>query len=79
MINTPEALRRSFEQFMLNVTEPLDPLISLKLTQLVVMLGDTAYAMGYSDGQQKPARDNGMESFDRCRHCPSRVFDSLEL
>ncbi|MCJ2544404.1 hypothetical protein JX360_16075 [Synechococcus bigranulatus str. 'Rupite'] len=71
MINTPEALRRSFEQFMLNVTEPLDPLISLKLTQLVVMLGDTAYAMGYSDGQQKPD--------DRCRHCPSRVFESLDL
>lgn len=54
MIKTPEALRRSIEQFMLNVTEPLDPLLSLKLTQLVVMLGDTAYAMGYSDGQQKP-------------------------
>jgi hypothetical protein len=67
MIKTPEALRRSIEQFMLNVTE----LLSLKLTQLVVMLGDTAYAMGYSDGQQKPE--------ERCRYCPSRVFDSLEL
>ncbi|MFS8871961.1 hypothetical protein NW870_02815 [Synechococcus sp. R50.1] len=71
MIKMPEALRRSIEQFMLNVTEPLDPLLSLKLTQLVVMLGDTAYAMGYSDGQQKPD--------ERCRYCPSRVFDSLEL
>jgi len=71
MIKTPEALRRSIEQFMLNVTEPLDPLLSLKLTQLVVMLGDTAYAMGYSDGQQKPE--------ECCRYCPSRVFDSLEL
>jgi hypothetical protein len=27
MIKTPEALRRSIEQFMLNVTEPLDPLL----------------------------------------------------
>ncbi len=66
MIKTPEALRRSVEQFMLNVTEPLDPLLALKLTQLVVMLGDTAYAMGYSDGQRNLD--------ERCRHCPGRLF-----
>ncbi len=71
MIKTPEALRRSIEQFVLNVTEPLDPLLSLKLTQLVVMLGDTAYARGYSDGQQKPN--------ERCRYCPSRLLERPEL
>ncbi len=71
MIKTPEALRRSIEQFVLNVTETLDPLLSLKLTQLVVMLGDTAYAMGYSDGQQKPN--------ERCRYCPSRLLERPEL
>jgi hypothetical protein len=65
MIKTPEALRRSVEQFMLDVTEPLDPLLALKLTQVVVMLGDTAYAMGYSDGQRSlcPSRLLGD------RHC----------
>ena len=60
MIKTPEALRRS-----------IDPLLSLKLTQLVVMLGDTAYAMGDSDGQQKPN--------ERCRYCPRRLLERPEL
>ncbi|MDX2273212.1 MAG: hypothetical protein NW237_14865 [Cyanobacteriota bacterium] len=66
MIETPEPLRRSFEKFMLDATEPLDPLISLKLTQLVVLLGDTAYAMGFSDGQRQP--------YPACQECPQRVW-----
>ncbi|MEN9205583.1 MAG: hypothetical protein Q6K99_06835 [Thermostichales cyanobacterium BF4_bins_65] len=60
MITTPVPLRQSFERFMLEVTEPLDPLLALKLTQLVLSLTDTAYAMGYSDGQALP----------RCAECP---------
>jgi hypothetical protein len=52
MIRTPLALRKSFEKFVLEMTESLDPFVSLKLTQFVLMLVDTAYSMGYSDGQQ---------------------------
>jgi hypothetical protein len=66
MIKTPEALRRSVEQFMLDVTEPLDPLLALKLTQLVVRPGDTAYAMGSSDGQRNLD--------ERCCPCPGRLL-----
>ncbi len=70
MIKTPEALRRSLEQFMLNVTEPLDPFLSLKLTQLVLQVGDIAYAMGYSDAQSRPT--------ERCPECPGRVLNGLD-
>lgn len=63
MIQTPEALRQSFERFLLDVTEPMDPLISLKLTQLMLGLVDTSYAMGYQDGQHQPVSGS-------CSYCP---------
>jgi len=65
MITTPVPMRQSFERFMLEITEPLDPLIALKLTQLVLSLTDTAYAMGYSDAQ--------MQAVPRCPECPQAL------
>ncbi|GAB4214990.1 MAG: hypothetical protein OHK0012_14090 [Synechococcales cyanobacterium] len=65
MISTPAPMRQSFERFMLEVTEPLDPLIALKMTQLVLGLADTAYAMGYHDAQ--------FQGTPRCAECPSQL------
>ncbi len=72
MIKTPDALRLSFERFLLDVTEPLDPLISLKLTQLTLSLAETAYAMGYQDGQHQP-------SVGTCAYCPHSVTQYFEV
>jgi hypothetical protein len=71
MIKTPAMLSQCIEKFMLDISEPLDPLLSLQLTQLVVKLGDMAYAMGYSDGQQEP--------FNPCEQCPTRGLIRSDL
>jgi hypothetical protein len=51
-INSPEMLRSAVEKFMINVTEPLDSLEALKITNMTVGLVDMAYSMGHNDGQQ---------------------------
>jgi len=52
MHQTPEALLRAFEKFYIDVTEPLDPYIALALTNLSLRVAETAYMMGYQDGQR---------------------------
>jgi hypothetical protein len=52
MNQTPEALLRAFEKFYMDVTEPLDPYIALALTNLSLRVAETAYMMGYQDGQR---------------------------
>jgi hypothetical protein len=64
-MNTPEPLRQSVEAFMLSMTEPLDPLLSLQLTRMVVTLSETVYIMGYSDGQNQGSQP--------CPVCPKRL------
>lgn len=64
-MNTPEPLRQSVESFMLSMTEPLDPLLSLQLTRMVVSLSETVYMMGYSDGQSQGSLP--------CSICPKRL------
>jgi hypothetical protein len=51
-ITSPEMLRSAVEKFMINVTEPLDALEALKITNMTVGLVDMAYSMGHNDGQQ---------------------------
>jgi hypothetical protein len=51
MPSTPEPLLRAFEKFYLDITEPLDPYIALALTNLSLRVAETAYLMGYQDGQ----------------------------
>jgi hypothetical protein len=51
-MQTPEALLRSFEQLYLNITEPLDPFVALALTNLSLRVVETAYTMGFQDGQR---------------------------
>jgi hypothetical protein len=56
-VQIPERLLTSSEQFLLNVTEPLDPLLSLTLTGLVKQLVNIAYLMGHADGKQTKPSD----------------------
>jgi hypothetical protein len=48
----PEQLLTSSERLLLDITEPLDPLISLRLTGLIKQLVHIAYLMGREDGRQ---------------------------
>ncbi len=50
-ITLPEMLRNAVEKFMTDVTEPLDPLEALRITNMTVGLVDMAYSMGHNDGQ----------------------------
>ncbi len=52
MHQTPEALLRAFEKFYMDITEPLDPYVALALTNLSLRVAETAYLMGYQDGQR---------------------------
>jgi len=52
MIETPSDLLLSIEKLFIDVTEPLDPYVSLVLTNLTTKLIETVYIMGYQDGQQ---------------------------
>jgi hypothetical protein len=52
-VQTPEQLIISSEQFVLNITEPLDPLVSLTLTGVMKQLVNVAYLMGHADGKQR--------------------------
>jgi hypothetical protein len=56
-VQIPERLLISSEQFFLNITEPLDPLISLSLTGLMKQLVNIAYLMGHADGEQTEPSD----------------------
>jgi hypothetical protein len=56
-VQIPERLLISSEQFFLNITEPLDPLISLSLTGLMKQLVNIAYLMGHADGKQTESSD----------------------
>ncbi len=51
-IQTPEALLRSIEKFYMDVTEPLDPYLALAMTNLSLRAVETAYLMGFQDGQR---------------------------
>lgn len=59
MTPTPEPLLRAFEKFYMDITEPLDPYIALALTNLSLRVAETAYMMGYQDGQgtNRPSAD----------------------
>lgn len=48
---TPDALRYAIEKLMLDTTEPLDPLVSLKVTNLTLEIVELAYQMGMQDSQ----------------------------
>ncbi|MBC8122336.1 MAG: hypothetical protein H7Y22_10910 [Gemmatimonadaceae bacterium] len=60
MAQTPEPLLVSCERFVLDITEQLDPLISLQLTGAMKRLVDIAYLMGNEDGKQR-AEQSGQE------------------
>lgn len=47
----PEPLRYSIEKLLLDTTEPLDPLISLKITNLTLNLMELVYQMGKQDAR----------------------------
>lgn len=68
MATMPDPLRRSTEKFFLRVTEEMDPYLSLKLTQLVINLGDSIYAMGFADGvhSQQEKTNNGSDQLSQC-------------
>ncbi|WP_218081376.1 hypothetical protein [Anthocerotibacter panamensis] len=50
----PEVMRRSVESFLLQMTEALDPLAALQITNMTMNLMDTVYVMGLQDGQVAP-------------------------
>lgn len=58
---TPEPLLRAFEKFYLEITEPLDPYIALALTNLSLRVAETAYLMGYQDGQRANSNGEGCQ------------------
>ncbi|AGY60720.1 hypothetical protein GKIL_4474 [Gloeobacter kilaueensis JS1] len=53
----PEELRISIEKLMLETTEPLDPLLSLKITNMTMNLAKVVYQMGRRDGSPSFAAD----------------------
>lgn len=55
----PEMMRRSLESFLLQMTEPLDPLEALKITNMTLNLMETVYIMGKQDGNV----DHGLPRF----------------
>lgn len=57
-VSAPASLLISCEQFTLNVTEVLDPIVSLKLTNIVKQLVDVAYIMGHEDGKHGTSSDS---------------------
>jgi len=48
----PSAMLQAFEQFYLEITQPLDPYIALTLTNLSKQAIATAYLMGFQDAQK---------------------------
>ncbi|AGY57118.1 hypothetical protein [Gloeobacter kilaueensis] len=59
----PALLLASSERLFLEVTEPLDQLIALKLAGIVRQLVSVAYSMGHADGGQAP---------QPCTACPAK-------
>lgn len=56
-VQIPERLLISTEQFLLNISEPLDPLLGLTLTGLVKQLVNISYLMGHADGKRNVPGD----------------------
>jgi hypothetical protein len=73
MTQVPELLLRSIESFYENVTEPLDPYVALTLTNLSTRMAETAYMMGYQDGQR--AGNSSCELCEEQGGCPGSVFE----
>ncbi|MBW4699722.1 MAG: hypothetical protein KME03_17860 [Aphanocapsa lilacina HA4352-LM1] len=65
-IKTPEMLELAAEKMFLDVTEPLDSFISLKLLQVVRSLIRISYTMGHQDATRLGA--NGAP----CAVCPHK-------
>ena len=67
-IKTPEMLEIAAERMFLDITEPLDAYVSLKLVQVVRGLVGVAYAMGHQDAGRSsiPAAP--------CDLCPHRAL-----
>lgn len=49
----PDLMRTSLETFVLEMTQSLDPLDALKITNTTMMLMQTVYVMGLQDGENK--------------------------
>jgi hypothetical protein len=47
----PSILRESFEKMLLDTTEPLDPLMALRITNLALNAIEVAYQMGCQDAR----------------------------
>jgi hypothetical protein len=47
----PLVLKESFEKMLLDTTEPLDPLLALRITNLTLNAIEVAYQMGRQDGE----------------------------
>ncbi len=57
MNNTmPEMMRRSVESFLIQMTDTMDPLEALKMTNMTLSLMDTIYTMGKQDGHGDAVR-----------------------
>jgi hypothetical protein len=63
-VNTPDMLNLAVERMFLDMTEPLDTMLSLQMLQVVRSLVNIAYAMGHSDGKQAGT------PFSPCSLCP---------
>jgi hypothetical protein len=63
-VNTPDMLNLAVERMFLDLTEPLDTMLSLQMLQVVRSLVNIAYTMGHSDGKQVGA------PFNPCSLCP---------
>lgn len=63
-VNTPDMLNLAVERMFLDLTEPLDTMLSLQMLQIVRSLVNVAYTMGHSDGKQAGA------PFNPCSLCP---------
>ncbi len=50
----PATMRRSVESFLLQMTEVMDPLQALQVTNLTMNLMDMVYVMGLQDGKNIP-------------------------
>jgi len=49
----PDLMRNSLETFVLEMTQALDPLEALKITNTTMMLMQTVYVMGLQDGENQ--------------------------
>jgi hypothetical protein len=64
-MHAPDMLLLSIEKLMLDVTEPLDPLVGLKLVGLSRQITELVYMMGHQDGQRQATT---------CPTCPYKAL-----